>query len=332
MASNESKIADKFDKIIIESDDDEKNMDTNSINSADEDKLLNPPPTMEDLLLYLKKIDAQTADNNTFKAATSKRLNLIEGKSDQHEGRLLQLEKQIDEIKSNVGASHSLANEWAEQRKLRNNIHVIGVPSLDGENLTKITVDICVFLGVEASTTDILSAYRVRNAKAGMFIVKFVSFDTKANLLAAKKKKTITVGNIKSVSSPTNVTSNEVYINSHVTPFVNRLLHRGRLAVNEKKLAACWVTSNCLMVKKEAGSEPIQIRKYDEFNALLGTAIENLSEPKSTNGKRLRGNNESLSPVQDAQPKQKQRHGSRGPIPGPKSSKQQLQQRINKKK
>lgn len=48
MASSENRITAKFDKIVIDDDEeDDKNMDTNSINSADEDKLLNPPATLD---------------------------------------------------------------------------------------------------------------------------------------------------------------------------------------------------------------------------------------------------------------------------------------------
>lgn len=344
MASNEKKILDKLSEIIIDDDDDEKNMDTASINSVEEQKLLNPTATVDDVLMYLKridvKIDAHAAVNNNFTKSANVRFTTIEEKADNHGDRIQKLEKQLALIESNGSTSSSTAtvSEWGEQRRLRNNIHVIGLPHSDGENLTKITMDICGFLGVVINPNDILSAYRVRSTNSGMFIAKFISFDTKANLLAAKKKKKITVGNIMSASCSSNCASNEIYINSHVTPYVNRLLHRGRLAVNDKKLAACWVTSNCLMVKKTIDSEPIQIRTYEELCAVLGTVSEQLSEPKSSNGKRPRGHNDSLSPSLEAQPKPKQRHGSRGKIPGPKSSKQENakqrlpQQGINKNK
>lgn len=148
--------------------------------------------------------------------------------------------------------------------------------------------------------------------------------------MAAKKSKKITLGDIPSIGSSSQNNKRELYINSHVTPFVGRLLHRGRVAVKEKKIGACWVTASSLMVKLSNSSAPIAIKSASDLNEILGTDSIVTSETKlNATGKRTRELNESLSPSTEAQPKQKQKQLN-GPrvknSAGPKSSKQQKPQ------
>lgn len=127
------------------------------------------------------------------------------------------------------------------------------------------------------------------------------------------------------MNSTSNQAKNEIYINSHVTPSIGRILHRGRFAVKEKKIAACWVTAKGLMVKTDQSSEPIVVTTMVEWDEILGPEIKPVVQPKAMiTGKRTRNANDSISPTgNNKQPKSRPRITSSGKCSaGPKSSKE----------
>lgn len=107
-------------------------------------------------------------------------------------------------------------------------------------------IEVCSFYGIALASADIEAVYRVSNSKSDMMIAKFTKFEHKMKLMSAKGKKFITIGDIPSVTCNSGGQSKQIFINSHVTPTIGRMLHRGRLAVKDKQIAACWVTGNCL--------------------------------------------------------------------------------------
>lgn len=159
-----------MEKITIDEDDEDSAMETASIKTADEDELLHREPSLAEIFKYIKKIDAQTAENNTYKETTSNRLLVVGKKADQNDNRIQQLEARIADLKSTVGTSSTTECNWSDQRSLRNNISVIGVPAANGENITKIIVELCTYFGVPITAAEVLSAYRVKSAKSDMLI------------------------------------------------------------------------------------------------------------------------------------------------------------------
>lgn len=121
----------------------------------DEDKLLksleNSPvkqPSNADLMKIMLEINANTADNNKFKAAASKRLIVLEQRAEKADKRMENLENKLEELRANNHQAPSPANDWLDQRKLRNNISVVGIPPVKDGNVVKIAVDVCGALGV----------------------------------------------------------------------------------------------------------------------------------------------------------------------------------------
>lgn len=183
------------------------------------------------------------------------------------------LESQIEELKAGTVLAHtsSTANDWLDQRKLRNNVSlsIVGIPASKNEDRTKIVVDLCSAFGMSISGSDLESVYRVAHAKSNMMIIKFKSFDHKSLLLSAKAKKRLTVRDIPNIHCADSAASNPIFVNSHVTPIIGRMLHCGRTAVKEKKILACWITSKGFMVKVNTDGEPKIVHTLEELSCLV---------------------------------------------------------------
>lgn len=228
------------------------------------------------------------------------------------------------DIKSS--SSFSLGDGWTEQRKLSNNINIIGIHPSQGENLTNIVLDVFIFFGLVIAAADVESVYRVKHARSNMIIVKLSNFDVKLKLLLMKKTKKITVGDILSVPRTAENEAKEIFINTHVTPMVGRLLYRGRTAVKNGKLAACWMSANSIMVKIATDARPISVKSMSDFDKLLGpddgSSILPVAATTATVSSKRRIDDDSPSNIINSQPKNKPRRPMGGrSSPGPLSSK-----------
>lgn len=173
----------------------------------DEEELLksrdNSPvkqPSNADLMKIMLEISANTADNNKFKAAASKRLIVLEQRAEKTDKHFENLESKLEELRTGNQHAPSPANDWLDQRKLRNNISIVGFPPTKNENVVKIVVDLCGALGVVVVSGDLSSVYRVAHAKSNMLIVKFNTFETKVRVLAAKGKNRLSVSDIANIA------------------------------------------------------------------------------------------------------------------------------------
>lgn len=264
----------------------------------------NRQPTNADLMNFLEKMNANLAANNLFKALVTKRLDSLETKTNDNTNKITQLKTQIASIKSD--SSHSQADVWVKQRKLCNNINIIGIQPSNGEILTNIVLNIFIFYGLSITAADIETIYRVKYARSNMIIVKFNVFDVKLNLINAKKNKKLTIGDIPSVDGSIANSSKEIFINPHVPPFVGRLLYRGRTAVKDKKIVAYWMSANSLLVKVNNESDPVMIKSMSDFEKILGQSETSVNEPASIAVGKRRSNEISPS-INETQPKSKPR-------------------------
>lgn len=261
----------------------------------------------KDIWNCLKRIESNTTANTTatesLKTETRTRFDAIEAKTTKNDERIERLETQIAELKTK-SVSSSYVNAWSEQSKLRNNISVIGLSPFAGENLQHL-MTVCAFFSIKIGSADLESVYRVRNGRSNMIIAKFTNFETKVKLISSKLKKRITVGDIPSVPSYAESSKKDIYINSHLTPAIGRLLHRGRMAVKEKKFSACWVATKGIMVKLTETSEATMVTSMDELNDLAGGPLSTSSPKPLVSAKRNRKANDSFSPNNNMTPKSK---------------------------
>lgn len=288
--------------IDLMDDDDNSQLSTATVVSVE--------PSNADLMRKLLEISANTADNIKFKAAASKWLNTLEQHAGFVDKRLEKLETRINELNANKEQAPSSANDWLDQRKLRNNVSIVGIPVAKDENIAKLIVDMCSVFGMAIAATDLKSFYRVAHAKSNMIIAKFKSFESKSLLLAAKAKKRLTLADIPNIACGASDASKPIYINSHVTPVIGRMLHSGRIAMKEKKILACWVTARGFMVKISNASEPKVLHTLEELNGLVGVLESMPAQPTSfQTGKRNKPEDDSPN---GNKPKSKIRNTSRG--------------------
>lgn len=240
------------------------------------DILLFQEPTMENLMKMMATVIANTSDIQRCKTSTTERLDTVAAKADATDKRLEQIEQTIARIES-APPSSSSSNDWYEQRKLRNNVAIIGLSPIVNENL-KVTVnDLCNFLQVPLVDGDIDDAYRVANNRSNMLIVKFRNFTTKLELIKARSAKKVTVNDIRPSASNSNA---QIVINSHVTPPISRMLQRGRSAVKDGIIAACWITGGASMLKATNDAQPLQAKSFDELIRILDSGK---TEPVKSN-------------------------------------------------
>lgn len=296
------------------------------LHPSSSDILLHQEPTMENLMKMMATVIANTSDIQQYKATTTQRLDTVVAKTDATDKRLDQIEQAITRIES-APASSSSSNDWFEQRKLRNNVSIIGLSPIPNENLKKTVNDLCTFLRVPLGDGDIDDAYRVTNNRSNMIIVKFRNFTTKLSLLRAKTANKMHVSDIRSSAGVSADASNgQIFINSHMTPPISRMLQRARSAVKDGVIASCWITGSALMLKATKDAPPLQAKSIDELVRILDSGKTEPVKPKPVevaNGKRSRPRNanDSLSPKPaEMPPTSKQRTSSKGrPIIGPKS-------------
>lgn len=122
--------------------------------------------------------------------------------------------------------------------------------------------------------------------------------------MTAKTEKKLATVDIPSIAHNSQSGAKRIFINSHVMPSFGRLLHCGRAAVNEKKIAECWIDSNEFLVKVVDDCGPIEIKTIAQLNALRGNdpSPVNLMPNLNAAGKCSWDANESNSPKSTIHP------------------------------
>lgn len=109
-------------------------------------------PSNADLMKIMLEINANTAVNNKFKAAATKRLNVLvlEQRAEKSDKRIEILES-FGELNSGNAHAPSSANDWLDKRKLRNNVSIVGIPPSQSEKAANVVVDLCAVFGIVIS-------------------------------------------------------------------------------------------------------------------------------------------------------------------------------------
>lgn len=120
----------------------------------------------------------------------------------------------------------------------------MGIPQIDGENLTGIAIKLSVLIGRELAMTDMSGCYRVKssNLTSNIFVIKLNDFAVKHEILKSKADKVIRVKDV--ISTACHDSDKFVYVNNHVTPFFGKLLATGRRAVKEKMIHSVWLSKD----------------------------------------------------------------------------------------
>lgn len=276
-------------------------------------------PSNLDLMQYLKdmKNDLCTKqDLSVLKQNVTTQIKSIDTKVNTTKTELNQLNQRLIELETNKQTS-SFRLELDKQRTLKNNITIMGIPYIEGEDIkdlvSKIFTVINCSIKIESTTV-----YRTKG-KNSMIVVKLDEYPSKLSILQAKTNKTIRLKNI--ISCDLSTGDGIVFINNHVTPYFGKLLQVGRLAMKNKQIHSCWLASMGCMLRVQENSQPMGYRSVIEFNEIIQSKTESISSSIGTSKRLIQlDSTEETSPSTQSQPKRKRGRSKKVPVGRPKAS------------
>ena len=173
-----------------------------------------------------------------------------------------------------------LEREIAEQRRTindleqysrKNCINISGLPESTGENVISKVAELGAVVGVDICESDIDTAHRLGNpdkSKTRTVIVKFVRFDKREQLYAARKQ--IRTARIPSGSSLTAPVLRGVYVTDSLTRANQAVMYAAREMRRADRLFAAWTDSGRMKVRVKRDGPTRVIRSIDDLHELTG--------------------------------------------------------------
>lgn len=247
------------------------------------DKLLDISDEMEEELLNSPKNEASNNDImrvlRTVASSTSKTNKTIDDYIKKNNVRVDNLESAVSETNAKVdlladrmvhfedlAQSAMVNNELQKQAALKSNIVVMGIPPTENENLSTLFMSIAMHLSADVTPNNINSIYRIRGSKSHSIVVKLNSFEAKIAMMSKKSKNSIT---LKDIPGSGSTIDKPVFISHHLTPYFAKLLAASRVAVNDGRLKASWITSNGLAIRFIDDTTEDSITTTDHLDARI---------------------------------------------------------------
>lgn len=163
--------------------------------------------------------------------------------------------------------------EQMKQSQLSNNICISGVPPelVDGANTSEIVAKIANKLGVQINTHQFTS-YSVANHK--FIIARFFNLKHKQQLQnKVRVKRSLMVEEIF-----THTSNSQIYLNDHLTPYMNKLFLMARKAKQDGKLASATSHGGKIRARKSTNDAPIIIYSESQLRTLIDMDYSNTSD------------------------------------------------------
>lgn len=204
-----------------------------AVRTDEEDNILEIPTSSKEvsnsqLMAVLQSVKSDTADTRQLLGATRGDLySHIKKSNEQFDMVKADIEKATNDIgtlfarirKCEVGSSiSSYDSELQKQGALKNNISVAGIPRRENEDLRAIFRSILRSINLSLNDNAIASIYRINESRSHLIIVKFTVFETKLEMMKARRNKKILVRDIISINEGTSsAVDQEVFINNSTT-------------------------------------------------------------------------------------------------------------------
>lgn len=243
--------------------------------SLSEDEFSSPnaskSPSNSELLQYLKRMDKKQCTKDDLKQlndALTKSIDSVNTKANSNEASISELKQRLSQIEAQQATAH-YDNELSKQKQLRNSVSIMGLPQIQDEHTVEIALDVFALLNCTIKPDDLDYAYRSKSNKdrTGNIIVKLLSYEHKIEILNAKAKKVVKVGDVVNCEAP--LANQFVFVNNHVTPFFAKLLFHGRQAIKNGQAFSCWLTSAGCNAKFTEEGKPFIYKSTAELNALI---------------------------------------------------------------
>lgn len=228
---------------------------------------------LRDTSLEIKNdISALRHEHSTFKQQISKLEESLQYHSDQQDDLKIQVDK-IDMRTSSINpmgdklSSLEQKMESLEQQARLNNIEICNLPEKRDEDLLTVMESVGAALKCPISRQEILSIHRVPHARneegsrPKNIIAKFSSRTQRNNIISAYRlSKTL-----KSSDIGVTGTSQNIYINEHLTLYNKKLFRECRDLAKKHNVKYVWIKNATILAKETDSSKTFAIRCNDDL-------------------------------------------------------------------
>lgn len=160
--------------------------------------------------------------------------------------------------------------EALEQSRLSSELIIFGVLELQSENLLDIVKSIAATIGVDISTGDIQSCFRIRasHGRPRPLIVRLISNEIRNRWIGCKRARGVLEGAAVSAS----LAGSRIDISERLTAPTRRLLSEARRAVVGGMLSRAWTRNGRIYAVKNDNSPPVVIKHHDHLKSVLASA------------------------------------------------------------
>lgn len=212
-------------------------------------KLMTKCATKDDLETVSTRIEKYTNETNEKIQHIQAEVDNISTKTNHNNDRIEMLEASLEQMK---------------QDQLKNNLCISGVPVelVNGENTSDIVIKIASKLNVEI-TKNQFSSYAVANNK--FLIARFYNLKHKQTLQnKIRAKRSLMVEEVFG-----NKSNSQIYLNDHLTPYMNKLFLAARTAKKDGKLASATSHGGKIRARKSTNDVPITITCEKQLQTLI---------------------------------------------------------------
>lgn len=176
-----------------------------------------------------------------------------------------ELENKCRSLENNMGALQQRVNE-IEQKDLRCNIEIAGIPYADKEDIQDIAEKIATKLNKETSDIKVIKRVMTPQGKVGIIKLQMRDEEKRNNWIKEAKTKNITLDSImKGVE--TKIAKEKIYLREELTYYNKNLLWKTKQACKDK-YKFVWCKEGKIMVRKSENSKVLIIRSDEDINKL----------------------------------------------------------------
>lgn len=253
-----------------------------TITSDDEDDIaetrkMGTDCSNRELMAVLQSVKSDTKESRELLGVVRKDLDTHVAKTEEKFNEIAEcMEKTKSDIetlfsrvrKCEVGSTVSSYDvELQKQKSLKNNISIAGIPTYDGENLNEIFNSILQILEFRQTDVRTTSIYRVHDSRSHLIVVRLESFESKLELLKARRSKKIKVSDIVRFSkNSSSEGEREVTLNNQLTPYFSNLMYHGRKVKESELIHSSWISNRGFVVKRNLNDKPTEIKNVDHLN------------------------------------------------------------------
>ncbi|XP_023226471.1 uncharacterized protein LOC111627134 [Centruroides sculpturatus] len=242
----------------------------------------------EVILQEVKLIHFELSNIKETNKEIQKSIEFLANKFDKMEERINILERNYvtvietmtelkEENKSTKIELNSLKEKFCmlEQDLNNSSLEIVGVPTLQNENLTEIAYKIFSFIDDNFNQSGLLNVYRIKSTnnernefktKSQPIIVKCANSVVKQKIINNIKKK-----KIKITTNACHIINEEyrIYINEHLTPYYRNIFYKTRMLKKQGKILNTWTNNGNVYLKKDTSSPTIRIPTLDSLEKIF---------------------------------------------------------------